>query len=744
MRHSLSRRDFLQVTGAGAFASLGSPLAHTSAGAQPATQAPVGPGDAVSGWFDRPMRWVQLTLVENDPGRFDPQFWLDYFRRLHADAATLSAGGIVAYYPTEVPLHHRSAWLGESDPFGTLVAGCRALGMQVVARTDPHAARENVRAAHPDWIATTKAGEPLRHWANPDLWVTCALGPYNFEFMDQVHREIVSKYRVDGIFANRWSPQGGDCYCVHCQKNFADATGRELPRTTDRELPRTTDRLDPLRRQFLEWRKARLTELWKRWDATIRAANPDARFIPNGPPDLKTAGELAAIQFTDNQARRGVTPPWANGRRAKEYRSVMGRRPIGGIFSVGLEEPYRWKDSVQSEPEIRLWVAEGTANGMRPWVTKFSGVLYDRRWLPIVERIYQWHFRHERYLRNETPLARVALLHSEQTATYHSGIAAGDRAADHMLGMYHALIEARVPFELVHEAFLTSDRLDQFKLLILADAAALSEAQCGAIRDYVSRGGSLLATFATSLYDEVGRRRDDFGLADVFGVSFSGRLDGPMQNSYLSLDADPSTGRRHPILDGLEDAPRIINGVFRIDVKPTPHFPSPVTLIPSYPDLPMEDVYPRVPHTETRELYLRDLGRSRIVYIPWDIDRTFWEVMCVDHGRLLRNAVTWAANEPPPVEVDGPGLLDVTIWRQRDSMTVHLVNLTNPMMMKGPLREAIPIGPQRARIRLPAGRQASNVQLLTAGTTLRAQQASGVLTLTVPSVEVHEVIAIDL
>ena len=76
-----------------------------------------------SGWFDKPMRWVQLTLVENDPGTFDPKFWLDYFRSLHADAATLSAGGIVAYYPTKVPLHHRSAWLGESDPFGTLVAG---------------------------------------------------------------------------------------------------------------------------------------------------------------------------------------------------------------------------------------------------------------------------------------------------------------------------------------------------------------------------------------------------------------------------------------------------------------------------------------------------------------------------------------------------------------------------------------------------------------------------------------------
>ena len=736
MRDGISRRQFLQrTTAAGAFGSLGFAPADGQPAAVVAPRAPVA-SEPGAGWFDRPMRWVQLTLVENDPGRFDPHFWLDYFRRLHADAATLSAGGIVAYYPTEIPLHHRSNWLGSSDPFGTLVSGCRGLDMNVVARTDPHAVRDEVRQAHPDWISTTAAGEPRRHWANPDLWISCALGPYNFEFMDRVNREIVSKYGVDGIFANRWAPQGGDCYCVHCQRNFQAATGRELPRTTDRR--------DPARRAFLEWRVARLTELWQHWDANIRAVRTDARFIPNGPPDMKTAAALADIQFADYQARRGVMPPWANGRRAKEFRAVMGRRPIGGIFSVGVEEPYRWKDSVQSEPEVKLWVAEGTANGMRPWVTKFSGVLYDRRWLPIVEAIYEWHYRHERYLRNDAPLARVALLHSEQTETYHAGVAEGDRAGDHLLGMYHALVEARVPFEVVHEALLTPERLDAFKVLVLADAAALSDAQCGAMREYVKRGGSIVATFATSLFDEIGNRRDDFGLADVFGVSFTGRIDGPMHNAYLSIDADPSSGRRHAILDGLDGTPRIVNGVFRIDVRPTVSFPSPLTLIPSYPDLPMEDVYPRVVKTETRELYLRDLGRSRVVYFPWDIDRTFWDVLSVDHLRLLKNAIAWAANEPQPVEVDGPGILDVTVWRQHSSMTVHLVNLTNPMMMKGPLRETIAAGPFTVRLRLPSGTRATRVQLLTAGTTVPADVANGVLRVMVPSVATHEVIAIDL
>jgi hypothetical protein len=219
-----------------------------------------------------------------------------------------------------------------------------------------------------------------------------------------------------------------------------------------------------------------------------------------------------------------------------------------------------------------------------------------------------------------------------------------------------------------------------------------------------------------------------------------------MQNAYLALEPDRATGRRHDILKGLDEAPRIVHGVYRIDVRPAAAFPSPLTLIPSYPDLPMEDVYPRVTKTDTRELYLRDLGRSRVTYFPWDIDRTFWDVLAVDHLTLLRNAVAWTCNETPPVEVDGPGVLDVTAWRQRDSMTVHLVNLTNPMMMKGPLRETIPVGPLTVRIRLPPGASPNvkSVTLLTAGVTVPAEIVNGTARVTVPSVDVHEVIAIDL
>jgi len=718
----MKRREFLQLAGA---------AAADPRFARPAEQP----------WFDRPMRWAQLTLAENDPGSYDPKFWLNYFRRTHSDAACLSAGGCVAYYPTQIPFHHRSLWQGDSDPFGDLVSGCRELGMNVVARTDPHATYQDVYEAHPDWIAVDAAGYKRRHWASPELWVTCALGPYNFEFMTAVTREIVERYRVDGIFSNRWEGSG-TCYCEHCQMNFKRATGFDLPRTSNPQ--------DPARRAFILWEQDRLFELWRLWDATIRKANPNAAFIANAGGgalsslDMKTIGELAPTLFADRQARSGVAPPWENGKNGKEYRATLGQKPIVGIFSVGVEDRNRWKDSVQSADEIRLWVVDAIANGMRPWFTKFSGTLYDGRWLKPVEDLYGWHYRNERYLRNQRPLARVAMVYSQQTAWFYGGEQARAKVEDHTMGFYQALIEARIPFEMVHDRLLDDQHTEPFRTLILPNIAALSKEQCEQLRAFVRRGGSLVATYETSLYDEWGARRADFGLADLFGLSVAGPAEGPTRNSYLHIEKLPGTGESHPILAGLEDAGRIINGTYRIPVETHEKGAySPLTLIPGYPDLPMEKVFPRVPKTDIPGVMLRQIGKGRVVYFPWDIDRTFWEVLSPDHGKLLRNVVTWATNEEPVVQVEGPGLVEVTVWEQRQSLTVHLVNLTNPMMMKGPVREIIPIGEQTVSLGLPTGKTPAAVKLLVAGGRADFSAASGAIKIRVPSIALNEVVALD-
>jgi hypothetical protein len=324
---------------------------------------------------------------------------------------------------------------------------------------------------------------------------------------------------------------------------------------------------------------------------------------------------------------------------------------------------------------------------------------------------------------------------------WFAGAERARRIDDAANGFYHALVEARIPFEMVHDRLLDETHLAAFKTLVLPDVVALSDAQCAQLRAFVERGGGLVATHETSLRDEWGAPRTDFGLASLFGVRYAGRSESQMHNAYLRLEHERAKG--NALLAGLEDAPRIIHGVDRVEVTPTASFgPPPITLIPSYPDLPMEKVYPRTPRTEIAQAFMREVGKGRVVYLPWDVDRTFWEILDVDHGTLLRNAVAWATNEPPVVRVTGQGVVDVTVWRQARSVTVHLVNLTNPMMMKGPVREPIPVGPQVVRVRLPDMR-ASRVRLLVARSTVNPRRSGDWIEVTVPNVVEHEVIAID-
>lgn len=691
------------------------------------------------------MRWAQLAFVENDPGNYDPDLWLAYFKRIHAQGVLLSAGGVVAFYPTNIPFHHRSMQMSNTDPLGYLVNGCRKMNMAIILRTDPHATRQDTYEAHPDWIAVTADGKKRKHWANPELWVTCALGPYNFEFVTAVHKEIMQRYQPDAIFSNRWSGHG-ICYCEHCVKNFRTFSGLELPPTVMQSnstaMP-AGDINNASYKMYVQWRIERLKELWFLWDEIIKKEKSSARFIPNGFPDKLITGKQSDFFFADQQARSGLIPPWSNALHAKELRATMGMKPQVGIFSVGVEEPYRWKDSVQTEAEIRTWVAEGTANGLRPCFVKFSAVLYDKRWMEPVAKIYEACYKNEKYLKNIAPLARVGMIYSEQTERNYGDRPWQQNFSDHKKGMYHALIENRLPFEMVHDRLLDAETLKPFKLLLLPNIAALSIAQCDQLKKFVKDGGSIVATYETSLYDEEGRQRKDFGLSELFGVSYDGATEGPLQNSYLQLKKDAQTKEFHSILKGLEDANRIINGTHRVKVSPRQSFPSPLTLIPSYPDLPMEDVYPRVSDTDIREVYLREIGKGRVVYIPWDIDRVFWQILSADHGKLLGNTIRWALNEEPIVDVKGAGVIDVTVWQQQHSITVHLVNLTNPMMMKGPFREIIPVDAE-VSITLPANKKPTGVHLLMSGKKPSYEIKNGKLYIKTFQIMDHEIIGLDI
>ena len=643
-------------------------------------------------------RWAQLTICEGDIGHFDPDKWLRYLDECRIDGLVLNSGGYMAFHPTEIPLHYRVRDPEHEDLFGYMTEACRKKGYAVICRTDSHAIHRDAFEAHPEWAAVTADGKPRVHWSYPEAYVSCPLGDYGFDFMKRVHGELAEKYDLDGIFCNRW-PGSGVCYCASCRKGFYDFCGREIPKVL---VPG-----DETTRLYEKWHEMRAFQLARCWDDEIRKHRPAMRFIPNSAVgtepflDNKELGVYSDVLYADRQGRSGLMAPWANGRIAKQMRAVMGDKPIGGIFSTGSAEK-RWKDSVQEAAELKLWISEAVANGMRPWFTKFSMQVFDERWMPVVKQLYRKYADWEPYLRDTKSRAETALVFSQQTVKEYA-FSERERLVEKPInGWYQALTESRIPFDMLDAHDIDAEHLGRYKAVILPNIAVLTNADCAALTAYAAAGGAVIATYETSLYDENGRKREDFGLSELLGVHANGKDINNIRNSYVRVKkgvGDPllSEGYFEAAEETLEETwseeRRLCGTENRVGITFDPGLfeDSPFAAVPAYPDLPMEEVYPRTLPADYEEVFFRAYGAGRAVYFPGDIDRCYHDFLFGDQRKLLRNAVRWALKGEDLVRVETPGFVDTAVFENGEGVLIHIVNLTTHHAQRGAAETILPL-----------------------------------------------------
>lgn len=75
--------------------------------------------------------------------------------------------------------------------------------------------------------------------------------------------------------------------------------------------------------------------------------------------------------------------------------------------------------------------------------------------------------------------------------------------------------------------------------------------------------------------------------------------------------------------------------------------------------------------------------------------------------------------------------------------TVHLVNFTNPIMMKGPLSELLFVD-ARVSIKIPENKRVTGVTLLMGKSKAAFENKKGFISLRVPGIANHKIVAPDL
>ncbi len=673
-------------------------------------------------WQRKIRRVGQLNMTEHDPVALNVEEWADYWASLKVDAVLVSVTGILAFYQTKVPFHRKGKYLGERDFFGDCCAAARKRGIHAIARMSPDLNWEDATQAHPEWFRRDAQGNIARSGEDQRLFFTCMFTTYMTDYIPAIMREINSLYDVDGHFTNAWPPLGNlpVCYCEQC---------RQLPR------PGTPAYWD----KFNE----RVVYLWKLYDSIAKEKKPSSFYFANlgggihSGPNLKQLGELCEWFQCDNQGRGGDdTPIWGCSLQGRVCNAVQKGKMATNVTGAWSTGAVRWRNVHKSTEEAQMWMDETLASGMVPYyhlIGGENGMGEDRRGLEPGRQYFQWTARHDRHFVNKRSIASLGVVMGQRTHLFYTP-PRGAAMSQYMDGMYYALLEGRFLFDFVHEDNL--DDLKKYAALILPNTALLSDEQCRQLRAYADGGGSLLATFETSMYNERNERRADFGLADVFGIRKAGDVKGTTGNAFYAR-----IERRHEILDGFAGTNWLPGAEFRLPVAPVDG--AVLTVVPGFVAYPPELSYPTQPRTDEPAVVLREEGKSRLAYFPGDIERTMWRSGHTDLSRLLRNTIRWVSGGRAPVTIEGEGVIEAFAWETEPGFAVHVLNYTNPNMHRGWVRAFHSIGEQKVRMTLPPGRRVSRVELLKAETNIAFRATGGAVEFTIPKVVDYEVAAVS-
>jgi len=475
--------------------------------------------DAADNWFAGVSRMTHEIFLEpawlpDRSGSFDPQryagaladagieaveFWCKdhngvcYYRTAYGPSFERDLVG-----PVVEALHQRDIRV-----FGYVSAGYDAFAL----------------ARHPDWRIVDRAGRP--RILQPPLEMVCFRSSYRDYLLRQV-ADLVSAYPVDGLWLDiiplAWPGSHTDthpadaeidffmvhdvplpCACASCRRQFIEEHGRPIP---------TEPSVDDLRLLF-DFAVQGASRLLAEARDLLRHHRPGALFTYNGagcPGDPIDIGDLVSIEaHAPNHLFQSFVARWARGRG----------RPIEVLTPGGLESWLTPHAKPRSLLQLEAKIAAahgGTAVVGRAIAPDGS---WDQAALDDISSAYR---------AVGAPTVRGTGLRPWSEVLLASTIDAA-RAPAHwgpmMAGLefwHTVLLQEHIQYDI---GDLQRD-LRRYRLIVLADQRAMSDAEASTIRAYARDGGAVLVTGETGLYDKDGSRRPDLILGDCLGVSYKG------------------------------------------------------------------------------------------------------------------------------------------------------------------------------------------------------------------------------
>jgi len=335
-----------------------------------------------------------------------------------------------------------------------------------------------------------------------------------------------------------------------------------------------------------------------------------------------------------------------------------------------------------------------------------------------VKEIFDFQQKHEALLRSVRSRPQAGILVSAQTIDWYAGKHFVSKAYENGAhGAYQALKANGFEAEPFLDWQMSPEWLSRYEMVYAPNAACLSDAQCRMLAAWVRSGGKLLATHLTSVADEYGRVRKDYGLAELFGAEFVDPEPVEIPDLYLKLPTGEEIPQDPQILRFRARGGRVLAETIDRGHR--------AVLGPA--------------------IVQQDAGGGSVIYIGSSLEAVYEETRMKRLRSFLGALVTpWLAPRRS-YEIDyQPGVMP-HFMASRDVLLLHLLADTgNKNKHLRSREEFLPVANVKARIRVPEGRRVHSVSLLRAGAELPRTVHEGWLDISVPSVWIHEAVKVDL
>ncbi len=685
------------------------------------------------------IRSVRLMIAEGYAPPFypsldyDPKKALALARRLNCDAFRYPTYSYVAFFPTKTRFPHHPE-LGGRDPFRETVNLFHDAGLKVVAYNPLNHPFMDVQSNNPayrDWMRYDREGRPFitRHMGWTRFYEGCLNSPLRAEIRERV-REVVVSYPVDMMYFD--GPyQGMDqrmrfCHCKYCVTAYQKARGKSIP------LQDSATTLEDLI-EYQHWLAEDVVLAFMHEICEMVRQTRQVPIVYNDTGLLGSDWRARAFRYVDGFMFEAADTP-----EQKLFNLRLGQSTGKVIWTyISSHTEYNsehlkdksvrgWYSSPVESDRLDLDAAVATAAGAGYCYWGLNRLFYqpqdilDEPAMRRLKTVFDFVEENGKLLRSVSPKPQAGILTGTQTIQWYQSASFVPQAyRNYCYGAGQLLKDIGYDAEPFLDYEMTAERLAKYKLVYVPNAPCLSEAQCSMLASYVEGGGTLLATHLTSIADEFGRPRRNYGLSELFGASLKSPEPLEIPDLYLRVLA---SGKLIP-----QDSQVMLFEAARGTevIAETQDRGHRRTLGPA--------------------VITRRQGKGQVIYIGSGLEAVYEETLNASLRVYFHSLLDPILASAQTYELEfRPGLMPQFASSQ-DTLLLHLLANTGNIWKKLLVQEEyLPVRNVRARLRLPEGRSAKSVALMWSGVRPEWSVRDGWVELTVPQVKIYEVIRVDL